>query len=54
MDFHIGDNLLSGCLTSIGCFPSIFTLGVGVFLIASGTSFMMGTWIGSLSWRMPT
>jgi hypothetical protein len=30
MYFHIGDSLLSGCLTSIGCLLGIILSGVGV------------------------
>jgi hypothetical protein len=53
MDFHIEDNLFSDCITSFGCLLDIISLGIGVILIAWGTSFMIATWRDFLTWIIP-
>lgn len=44
IDLHFGDDLLSGCLTLVGCLHDIFPWGVGDLLTILGTFYVMPTW----------
>jgi hypothetical protein len=46
MDLHIGDGLLSDCLTLVGCLHDILPKGIGDLQSSDSlvTFFMMATW----------